>query len=802
MASKKLNKKALERLGSTPLQLLEQSFKNGGCVGAENHRLFWHVIVGDDKEFVKVMLTLLQKLKELGTTGAATGSLGHGEADTFRAIANTINYICLNYPFNASDARVLRERNACTADVASEVAKEALRTLKMAEEKDMLGPKINAYSTNMHSIDDIMQLKTGFRQFPTLPARQAVSAVNTFLYSFIKRSYLEDKDNRPQILKNVLDKFFQLPQVKLANPTLAGSSLMALFLLLRLLLTQGPVHDRECLERACTTIRPFFFWPSPYGQASMKMMELIENEKRVAGWAMWERLRFAQRAARFPPSLAPTMAETDEKDLTNYSFARSLPYLMTASRPCMGATIMGLHGVEEKKGEAVEWAAVDAEGNDPTTRAMVLLNTMAMQEGVGAGEEERVLANKLSQSELDGLWSEFLTYTAAARACDESEPAIKIRADGVASLKASLQASAGGGDCVSIPEGAHDTHFLPQAPDSVHYTIARTQAFTELVVKDVNATKPFPTTPFVEVLTDLINQANSEKRETTLHIVVAGGQSVLNATTTAYAHLAKTQPQLFATVQLRFLVVPFEQTLTAAYLARHDPWYARHVYAPFTAPFTLPWCKDTQQNLHLATTKYNPSPPGLVMRGLVEDYAALARDTTNIRIFQVEAWVDCDKDDGGTPADTVVPFTERVNFVFGDTSPEMIVRMTTANCDGGKEQTTTCDTFAYRSLDLSNVPIVNDPCWPADPTSPWLELHASAPSNSRRVSQLINDPRRHVLEVDVRCADRNGNFHINVDGYKWGHFSRIRVSAAWRSKEGGGEVPLVFPVASFFKQRS
>lgn len=69
----------------------------------------------------------------------------------------------------------------------------------------------------------------------------------------------------------------------------------------------------------------------------------------------------------------------------------------------------------------------------------------------------------------------------------------------------------------------------------------------------------------------------------------------------------------------RFGLLPFGcKSNLAAFIARHDPWYCRHVYIPFVeSNLVLPWVERSSQSLQ---RKEQPSTPAQLLQRQVEMY--------------------------------------------------------------------------------------------------------------------------------------------------------------------------------------
>lgn len=598
-----------------------------------------------------------------------------------------------------------------------------------------------------------------------------------------------------------MDKFFQQPQVKLANPLLAETSLLALFFLLRHLISLAPVLDAEFLDHASSVIRQFFFWPNPFGNSTLSLLDHISREKKFPGYSLNDRLRVMSGLSRLPTSLVPELDDKEDETQPVSPFARAIYYMFDEGNhdAVANGIVMGLFEAESKAEEGAkhEWPEVlGKDGLDASTKARLILMMLRNETSLGAGEDEIAKAKACPEKEISDMWNNIQGTLQQAVACNDIEQATKIRIEGLKTLKNSLNASNGGGTCVTLGEDTADN-----ADEIVFEHVAWTnkRGYTDYVQKDTNADKPAPLTPHMDSLTYMLQAAQAEGRSVVLTAVIAGGSDVLHPLLCAYAHLRKMQPLIFKGVRVRFLMIPFgDASLTASWLARNDPWYKRHVYAPFAnGLFTLPWASNEGGAMEMSKKKGNPTHPGKLLRSLVESYAVDARYTREIRTFNVECWVDHD-DNKASVADKVIPFSERLTlFVNNDSPPEVVVRFSKADSNGNKLGSATCPPCSYRTIELSNVPMTDDKCWPADPTSNWLEMY-TATKERRAGNTLSTDPRQHVCDADIRCADIRASFYINIDGYKLGHFNRIRISLASCVDENGKEVPLTLPVASFF----
>jgi len=110
------------------------------------------------------------------------------------------------------------------------------------------------------------------------------------------------------------------------------------------------------------------------------------------------------------------------------------------------------------------------------------------------------------------------------------------------------------------------------------------------------------------------------------------------------------------------------------------------------------------------------------------------------------------------------------------------------------------DAAQYGSLVISNIPRLGDKCFPPNPTSPWLEMHAQSfrPIRSRgelKRNVLLADPRQHVQTVELTCSSDAGRFEIIADGQVFGPFYKIRISPHVDDRT---KKQFTFPIQTFF----
>lgn len=368
---------------------------------------------------------------------------------------------------------------------------------------------------------------------------------------------------------------------------------------------------------------------------------------------------------------------------------------------------------------------------------------------------------------------------------------------------------------------------------------------------------PFAHVALAESLAGLLAMYRDSTRAVplSLRLMLAGGDELLHQVVCAYCELKQTKPELFEGLRVQFFVLPFARNHLAAFMARHDAWYNRHVYVPARSNnFMLPWVRVDQSEMDAAAAGSGASssssaspmspgagaaaaameeeggdlpPPGQFFRRCIESYAREATLSMAAQVWTVEGYVSAESE-GLRPdpkakvppipgPDQLTPFLQRVEFgalaaaadfkrarklpdglrledIVSGASPlsrgfdyapvELVVKFTKMDSCGRITEVLTEDPAVYQQLLLSAVPRRGDPTFPAAPTAPNLELHAkhhkSHASNKQaallgRRSALAQDPKQHVVEVEVWAANPNLAFPVLIDGQLFGPYYRLKL---------------------------
>lgn len=772
---KESRKKALKKLGISPDHLLTQALDGDhkGSLKLRDHLQFWDQIQGDNKETTTFMENLLAKLKAECAAAAAAPNLP--PSDLLLAIVATVHFICLTMEFEATSNKI--QEHQITSEL--ECVKDVLRTLAMLGQKeDLVGPILNSFSTNLLSAEELKTFHNVV-DFPTVePKAPAVRPDNVFLFTFIKSSLKAggSEEQRNQIVSSITDKFFQLPQVKHTNPVMADMSVLALLHALRQLLAFCPCTDRELVDRCAKQIRAFLIWPRPIGSTAKKCLELLQTEESLPGNAMRVQLKYDNLGPRIPPSLRREGDSEEARILYHFSIS-------TCDKSSNMSSMMDNKVLETDKLKAEPLTPI-SDGLTATTKAMLLLSMLAAEKTIGAGVAEASKASSLKEEDVRKLWEDAQKLIQEVSSSRDAAQAKQLRLTRLAALKSALNACKGGGDCVNLPENAHANGFVTPGPSFSSYGVVKPKAYTEDLLTDTTSARPAPITPFMEPLKYILAQCQEEKREIELRLVVQGGSNALHSLLCAVAHINTMYPKSFQNLRVVVFLLPTEFSLTAAYLARTDPWYRRHVYTPFNShPLVVPWAATMKDEGGAPPPGgvgdvQGPSLVGQALKGLLVDYIRDAQNIVKVRVFNVEAWVDVDQEAKVSRSDQKIPFIEGVSFLFTGESPEMVVKVVKMDYTGGKSSFNN-ESCNYKSIELMNMP-TGPSNFAADPTSPWLEMCAVVSKNARLGGNVMfsGDPKHHVAEIDATCVDRNGSFKMLIDGQERGPFHRVKISAA------------------------
>ena len=434
---------------------------------------------------------------------------------------------------------------------------------------------------------------------------------------------------------------------------------------------------------------------------------------------------------------------------------------------------------------------------------------------------------------------------------------------------------------------------------------------------------PFAHVALAEKLAEVLGMYRDSARRTPLsfRIMLAGGDELLHQVVCAWCALKQTKPDLFDGLRPKVYLLPFSRNHVAAFMARHDSWYNRHVYVPARSNnFMVPWIRvDQNDMLELqqtaaaqssgggggggggggsssggggsssskpASSPMSPGggggsssssaatmggggsggdddiggelpPPGAYFRRSVESFVREATLQLDAQIWQAEGYLSAESE-GLRPdvrakvppipgPDQLTPFLQRFEFGalaaaaefkrlrklpdtlrledilsgagaasrgFEYAPVEVVVKFTKLDAAGRITQVVTEEPAAYQSLLLSACPRRGDPTFPCAPSAPGLEMHAKLHKSAAGASKqaallgrkpvLAQDPKQHVVEVEMWAANPNQAFGVLIDGQYFGPYYRIKLlpcfdtplDASGRAINTGRR--MTFPLQHFF----
>jgi len=685
---------------------------------------------------------------------------------------------------------------------------------------------VMGYST----IDDSVDLKGGesafYYEYLKRLARDGHAISNAQKAAASPASAANPLSQLLPILQNIVTKLVTLPQQMKMSPKLAETSFCALMHMLRNYLTLhatgaegatppppaggamlAPLAGTTFLRTALNTLQPFFMWPQPFGGITRELIDMMKAELVVPGTCVRARLTQEVHCTPYwdtdvpiaPGSGTPAPGQAggeltsalfyiyagDDRQAASFSHILDLKPFKAGSMRRPPAYV-----------GAADAASVPALLT-PTIQAMVLLNMLATEPSTAPGVEgDLALIRQCNGEQVYQLYrkAQSLLQAAAERPAESRD----IRARGLADLRTQIKAAAAASDrrdLVRLPEKL-SAPFTPSLPLVSHLSMptATTGSFhfdprdqwRMVGYKDA----PFAHVPMAEHLGNLLNMYRDATRAQplTLRLMLAGGDELLHQVLCAWCALRQTRPEVFEGLKPRFFVLPTQRNHLAAFMARHDAWYNRHVYVPSRSDrFLLPWVRpeddgDDKKGPMGALSPKGPGaaggeaeedalelpPPTLFFRRLFESYAREASLTMDAQVWQCEGYVSAESE-GLRPdpkakvppipgPDQLTPFLQRVelgvmaaaaefkrarklpdsvrleDIVNGTAAAargfdfqnptEIVVKFTKQDAQGRLTEVVTEEAAVYQSILLSSVPRRGDPTFPAAPTAPTIELAA------------------------------------------------------------------------------
>lgn len=738
------------------------------------------------------------------------------------SLINTVAFAALSLKFTNSSTITAfinsNQDNQALREVARILMNRVDKEKGPSHDEDKLGPLI-LLATALYTIKDLSSVPRPV----ALDESDIGSNELGFVYQYLWHLAHESSEWQQALLLALFRKVPTLPQQAKMNPRMAEATMLAMFHLLQAFLRADSVQDEGLLQRALATVQPLILWPKPLCTVAQHAFELIQAEKLSAG--------ATRRSAMDNEALVVDYFGIEKEP--GYKHCKPLFYLYLGDKEDLAAMtpITVIDGITFAESSIVKPQPITSDPSGglalpPPIQALWLLHFLSTATPVAPGDEQKQrakdveLVGKLDPKRLSTLLEK-------VRECDhqvaqafnpDNDSTLDIRAKYANDIRSQLESMpAATTDRVNILECK--TSLTPRFPSLEH---VRVPVSTRRGTKEEKGSY-FPAGGVGDALYSILSRYAADpstpvKYPRLVRIAIAGGDLLLHLVAAAYSVLRRRNPEVFHGLRIRFFVIPTAKNCLAGYMARHDPWYSRHVYNVFRSqPLAVPWCRDGDPQGEGKQLDSNTQiEPTRFLRDCVSQYVREANITIPTTIYHLEGFSEAKMDE----PDEVIPFVQRAEIGLAAYTeemrqrtkttknekdkappfqpPELSVRFTQVDLVGRAIQEVNEDPLAYQSLVLISIPRKNDLAAPANPAVPSLELYAQAnkaeKSSKVRKAVLVAEPRQHVGDVSITAASPASKFRVVVDGVMYGPYESVRITTA----KDGNAVPIVLPVQTFF----
>lgn len=775
---------------------------------------------------------------------------------TMDSLVNTIAFITLLLPFKTTSPKLLTffsRWNERTQDPARDPSREypalrdTIRVLSMRLDdspkslQNFLGPLIVGAST-LQTAQDV-QMLSSITRVPALDDADVKSNEFGFALSYLTKLVASGgPDAQVLVLSTLLNKSLTLPQQLKMNPRVAETSLFGLLHMMRVVLAANAVTNAAFLAKAILIVQQLLLWPEPWGSVARGVVEAFQSELLFPGWSRRQ-------------LLAAEAAVVDYAGLElepGYRALKPLFYLHDAEDLSVSAALNVLDASSFSSTQPVRPAPSQA---DPTgglalpapIEALALLQALTPDASLAPGGADALAAalQRLSPADVAALAAQLKETEGAVAAAPEAAQQTRVAAADamVADIMARAAAAPAGAQGFVIPVQplgpnvpADAANYNPPLPATEHVRLgvmlkAAPGALDDAagIAGEADAAALASHCGYAysrlfalaRAYSAEVNARNGTPRE--VRIVVAGGDALLHHVAAAYTALRANQPAMLRGLAFRFFLAPFARSALAGYVARHDSWYQRHVFAPLRSPALLvPWLRSDESELQ-SSDEALPLPPTAFLRESMVAYARDGGATLHCHLHRLEGFPDARAEPGTGEAVTFLQRVElglavavdefrvkqrrptgwRVEDALRDktctvavaTGQDLAVRYTKLDLAGRRQAEVVDDFVPFSSVLLSAVPRRGDQTHPSSPSSPALELFAQTHKVDKakvKRSLLSLEPRQHVCEVTITAA-AGAKFRVLVDGALYGPYAAVRVTPALDARG----VHATFPVQTF-----
>ena len=720
--------------------------------------------------------------------------------------------------------------------------KEVMRLLQQRSEgQDMMGLLIIGAST-LHSAAEFARLQAAQAEYScllTCDDELLRPAADCCFYYTHLHTQAHSPAHLPHIVQHTFNKLLTLQQQMRINPVVACTTLSALLHLLHQLLCIGPLPRSYDLSGIISTLQQYYAWPEPVGGMVRDVVLQLIGEAVMGGEMMRGRLmeEVTSVAVRWSDDEgggggAAAAGGGDE-------WGSACFYFVDADE--RHAQLM------QRVLEMQRWrSGLSKYGNDDAVllsvrrQGEVVMNLLDM-EGL-MGDSELQAMTRMSDEAVSVLFNQCVVITREVAEQEGEEGERKeYRQTALLQLRDyihELAASSPAPSPSSLSACSLQPPYLPSLPP-VHHICLPSRLTYEMLSREALglAFTPFPSTPSFALLCSLLQHyrqstPSDPSHSLSVRLVLAGGDDLLHSFLCAYMLLRQQQQQLLQGLELRLHVLPWgRRAELAAWLARCDPWYARHVYSVFREKnLVLPCMRMEDEDAASLGAAGSDRPevtaPGAFYRSCVEQYVRESGYAMELIVYRVEAWLEPTPDGSSPQPDHVIPFLQRVEFSSSkrslaaptsasasslDALPELSIRYRRVHCNGSLAAEKQDDSALYSALLFQAVPRREGPAFPV--SAEEVGLHWSARlgrgyQRAGRVCVIGGEGRGVVGDCDVRCVNGKEGLHVAVDGQVFGPYWRVRLSPARETvtaaaTAGGGaaaaaEQVVRFPVQMFF----
>eukprot|EP01083_Nonionella_stella_P164077 541971_1 len=555
----------------------------GGYVDKTEYNYFW-LAMKDDAPDVDVYIHLLVQ----HLLGFMSKNNQHRIPFNAQVLLNTINFLVLRHP-TESPSKQVREilgkwfkNRVKYNDQALPAAKDVLGVLykQRVEQKNGLDSLI-IQCYQFYSHDELSRIADYYKHPTILHVVGGIEKIGrssgdkVCIWPYLKDLASRDPDNFRLVIQNTITKLRSISGQILLLPKLAEISLLALIFMMRQLISYTRVPDEQWLDKSISNLKRFYLWPVPYGSQARDLLIKLQKERVAPGYALIQKI---WRECRLPEIIL------------------NLPDALSVDYGSRSETYDPLDGNEEAT-ESASFRPLYYLFDVDDAKALLFANVMKIDAQTDWGSSYKV----------------------------HSGPSAYISALLILNIS-----------------GHPLTDYRVELPQLHHTGIGCDLKKKEFPSPGQMASNEmlYPSNEVLSKLTQLLknlHELTSEDEKITLRFMIAGGNSILSATASAYASLIRYAQPLLSNFNIEFFILPYSKNHYSEWLARQDPWYNRHIYLPlecrlFVAPSLLP---DTKSKLrshgHLHTV-------GRFYRQMSESYAREADQLVSLRLWECLCW--------------------------------------------------------------------------------------------------------------------------------------------------------------------